>query len=102
MLGNPYPQEVHINSLVFTGEISENDTIIVPNGTDSPMYLEYRDTGTKRKQSGVKKWVWVHVDKSSGLPKNVYDWDVTIPPGLAFWYVRRATGDLSVTWQLSK
>ena len=99
MLGNPYSQEVHINDLEFVGTVSENDTIVVPNGTDSPRYLEYRDTGTKRKPTGVKKWVWVHVDTSSGLPKNVYDWDVTIPPGLAFWYVRRATGDLSVTWK---
>ena len=100
MLGNPYPVAVKINDLQFTGNISDGDTIVVPNGTDSPMYLEYRDTGTKRNPTGEKKWVWVHVVKSSsGLPKNDYDWDVTIPPGLAFWYVRRATGDLSVTWQ---
>ena len=33
-----------------------------------------------------------------GRPKTTYDYDVTVPPGLAFWYERRGSGALKVVW----
>lgn len=98
MLGNPYAQPVSINDLVFTGTVGANDTIIVPNGTAASKYLQYRDTGTPRRPTGTKKWIWVETKMVEGrLTEEKHD-DVAVEPGLAFWYVRRGEGELSISW----
>lgn len=91
MMGNPYCEPVRINDLVFEGEIGRDDRIIVPNGANASKYLEYKQ---------VKGWRWARPTMTDGALQNTYDYDVTIPAGTGFWYVRRTAGDLTVTWPM--
>lgn len=102
MLGNPYAQATAINQLNFTtGAPADTDTIIVPNGTAASTYLQYRAprTAALKAESTAKRWIWSEMVRSDGRLREVEHDDVTVPAGLAFWYVRRGSGDLVITWQ---
>ena len=91
MLGNPYCEPVRINSLMFRGVIGTEDRIIVPSGANASKYLQHK---------AGKGWRWVEVKMVNGAPKNTYDYNVTVPAGTGFWYVRRTDGDLDIEWPL--
>ena len=91
MLGNPYCEPVRINDLVFRGTIGTEDRLIVPSGANASKYLQYK---------AGKGWRWVEVKIVNGAPKNTYDYDVVVPAGTGFWYVRRTAGDLSIEWAM--
>ena len=91
MLGNPYCEPVRINDLAFRGEIGTEDRLIVPSGANASKYLQYK---------AGKGWRWVEVKIINGAPKNTYDYDVVVPAGTGFWYVRRTAGDLNIEWTM--
>ena len=97
ILGNPYGEATRVNDLVFEGTILANgvqgDCIVVPTGTAAEKRL-YRGLGPHPDQ-----WCWTKVEIVKGRPRTSYDYDVTVPAGLAFWYERRGTeGELKVVW----
>lgn len=90
MIGNPYARPVRINDLVFAGTISTSDRIKVPDGTNTPKTLIYVKG---------KGWRWTKtVLGDDGRVVSVYDYDVAVPAGQAFWYDRRGTTTLTVKW----
>lgn len=91
MMGNPYCEPVRINDLAFAGDIGRDDRIIVPNGANASKYLEYKSK---------KGWRWARPTESGDALQNTYDYDVSVPAGTGFWYVRRTAGDLTVTWPM--
>ena len=90
LCANPTPNSVDLNALQFTGSVGNNDTIALnADGATSTVYVRNKaNTG------------WGRYKKSfvNGYIKSVFVTDGTIPPGTGFWYVRRAEGDLKLTW----
>ena len=88
-LGSPYAASIRINDLVFEGGVGANDTILVPDGdTGTSKYLVYTEKG----------WRWSTTKVVGGRVHTAFDYDVTVPAGLAFWYVRRSSGELRIHW----
>ena len=88
-LGSPYAAPIRINDLVFEGVVGANDTILVPDGdTGTSKYLVYTEKG----------WRWSTTKVVGGRVRTAFDYDVTVPAGLAFWYVRRSSGKLRIHW----
>ena len=96
VLGNPYGVAMRVNDMTFVGEILgggvQGDCIVVPSGTSAEKRL-YRGLGDR-----PDLWCCPEVRLVKGRPRTHYDYEVTVPAGLAFWYERRGTGPLKIVW----
>ena len=90
LLGNPYAKAIKINELKFSAEPASTDRIFVPDGTLTPKTLMWNKS--------KRKWRSSYSVVVDGKTKTAYDYDVEVPAGLAFWYDRRGTTDLTITW----
>ncbi len=92
MLGNPYARAVKLNELDFGGAIASTDRIwfYTPEGLMKTLKYVPR-----------KGWRMATTKLVDGRPCTVYTYDVTIPAGRGFWYDRRGTSDLKITWPRS-
>ena len=95
LLGNPYAQAVKINDLKFSTTPDPMDRIFVPDGTLTPKTLMY----VANKKAGKSQWRYSYTTtNSAGLPITSYSYDIEVKPGLAFWYDRRGSGEMTITW----
>ena len=88
LLGNPYVFPVKINDLKFSVTPDSRDRIFVPDGTLTPKTLMYTSKG----------WRCTYSVTENGVTRSAYDYNVEVPAGLAFWYDRRGTSPMTITW----
>lgn len=90
-IGNPNPEDRRINDLVWTG-CSTDDVIAIGDDSSNLGYAEYifRDGewGLRRSRK----------NPTTGRRESVWDNNIVLPAGQGFWYVRRASGEASVSF----
>ena len=75
--------------------IGKNDSLILNTDAKTTKYCTWRTD----KKLGLTGWCSSHQEKvSASVSKTVYDYDLKVPAGVGFWYVRRTEGDLTFTW----
>jgi len=94
MIGNPYAEDVVLNSLTFQGKIESGDRIKIHTSTGINRDLTYVAGAGK----GWRESTTVVVN---GRKRNVYSFSTVIPAGTAFWYDRRGNADLTIKWPVS-
>lgn len=92
MLSDPNcGRSTDVNQLTWSG-IGPDDTLILTTDAKTTLYCTYRDgSWGYSKQTKVKKGS-VNVIKTERIPAPL------IPADTGFWYVRRSSGDLKLTW----
>lgn len=81
-----------INELAWPSDkIGAKDTLVVP--TDSSAGRVYQWDATKR------KWYYGQTSVKNGMISTERVYDLVVPAGTGFWYVRRAAGDISLTFE---
>ena len=95
MLANPdCTRGTTINDLPWK-DVDAKDTLILNTDARATKYCTWR---TDRK-SGVTGWCATRQEKvSATVSRTVYDYDLKVPAGVGFWYVRRAGSDTSLVW----
>ena len=79
-----------LNALQFTGSVGNNDTIALNmDGATSTVFVRNKEN---------TEWGRYKKSRVNGYIQSVFVKDGTIPPGRGFWYVRRAEGNLTLTW----
>lgn len=73
--------------IVWTG-VEKGDTLSIPNGTDAWDYCTW---------DGEKWGVSRSELKGKGI-RYYTDYELSVPTGRGFWYVRRASGDVTITF----
>ena len=90
LCANPTPNSVDLNALQFTGSVGNNDTIALNmDGATSTVFVRNKEN---------TEWGRYKKSRVNGYIQSVFVKDGTIPPGRGFWYVRRAEGNLKLTW----
>jgi len=90
MVANPYCQALAVNADVTWSGVGANDTLSLPNGTDAWDLALWDAT--------QKKW---YVSKSVRQGRKVVttkNYDLSVPAGHGFWYVRRTSGAIAITF----
>ena len=90
LVTNPTMEPVAINSLVWSGTPDTGDQILIPTEAKTPTILTWN--GTNWGASGLVR------NPTTGRMKVQRVTDHTIKPGRGFWYYRKASGALSVTF----
>ncbi|MCQ2392526.1 MAG: hypothetical protein MJ240_14015 [Kiritimatiellae bacterium] len=95
MLANPdCTHETAINDLPWQ-DVDARDTLILNTDATTTKYCQWR---TDRKL-GVTGWCAARQEKvTATVSRTVYDYDLKVPAGVGFWYVRRAGTDTSLVW----
>jgi hypothetical protein len=90
LCANPTASSVALDDLQFTGSVGKDDTIVLnADGATSTVYVRDKtNTGWGRYQKSLV----------NGYIRSVFVKGGAIPSGTGFWYVRRADGDLRLTW----
>ena len=92
MVANPTFEPVVINELTWSGTPDTGDQILIPSETETPIILTWN--GSNWGASELE-----HYEKNGRQRTRVVrKTDYAIPPGRGFWYYRKATGGLSVTF----
>ena len=92
MVANPTFEPVAINELTWSGTPDTGDQILIPSETETPIILTWN--GSNWGASELE-----HYEKNGRMRTRVVrKTDYAIPPGRGFWYYRKATGGLSVTF----
>ena len=73
--------------------IGKDDSLILNTDAKTTKYCTWK---------AGKGWRTSHLEKQTiggiSVSKTVYDYDLKVPAGVGFWYVRRTEGDLTFTW----
>ena len=92
MVTNPTMEPVAINDLVWSGARDAGDQILIPTEGSTPTILTW--DGTNWGASALEQY-----EKNGRMRTRVIrKTDYTIAPGRGFWYYRKASGGLSVTF----
>lgn len=89
MIGNPYARDLVLNEINFEGTIDSGDRIKIHTLEGADHDLVYV------KGKGWREYVTKIVN---GVKKSGYTYQTVIPAGMAFWYDRRGTTPLKITW----
>ena len=90
LCANPTPTAISVASLTFEGDIGADDTIVLnADGPVSTVFVRNADN---------TEWGRWQKTRVGNRIRTVWVQDGSIAPGTGFWYIRRASGDLSVTW----
>lgn len=92
MIASPdVTQAVDVNALPWpTASIGKSDRIVVPTSTAaSQNYLWDANKG---------KWYYGRTSIKNGMIETEYVYDLPIPAGTGFWYVRRTAGDFTLSF----
>lgn len=81
-------RELVINSDIRWQGVEAGDTLSIPNGTDAPDLAEW---DVEKGQWWISKTV-----RDGRRVISVQDYDITVPAGQGFWYVRRAPTPVSI------
>ena len=79
--------------------VGTNDTLIVNTDAKTSQYCFRREV--KRgadKGTFSQRWYRAVIDGTSTATTTYTD-DITVPPGVGFWYVRRCPGNFRLTWK---
>jgi len=90
MIANPFCQTLSVNEDVTWTGVGANDTLSIPNGTDA-WDLALWDTAQQ-------KW---YISKSTRQGRKIVTsrvYNLTIPAGHGFWYIRRTVGEITITF----
>jgi hypothetical protein len=83
---------VAINELTWSGTPDTGDQILIPSETETPIILTWNDSNWGASELE-------HYEKNGRQRTRVVrKTDYAIPPGRGFWYYRKITGELSVTF----
>ncbi|MBQ9430140.1 MAG: hypothetical protein IJU44_01175 [Kiritimatiellae bacterium] len=91
LIANPTMYDVDINSLKFTGDIGEEDTIWVPSANPNIATTYRRNITNGTWEQKTFKYL-------GNRKVTVWRAEGSIPAGTGFWYTRRTAGDLTLTW----
>ncbi len=95
MVTNPTMEPVAINDLVWSGARDAGDQILIPTEGSNPTILTW--DGTNWGASALEQY-----EKNGRMRTRVIrKTDYTIPPGRGFWYYRKASGELSITFPVN-
>ena len=89
MIGNPYARDLVLNEINFEGTFDSGDRIKIHTLEGANHDLVYV------KGKGWREYTTKIVN---GVKKSGYTYQTVIPAGMAFWYDRRGSDDLVVTW----
>ena len=90
LCANPTGKAISFKDLVFDGEIGADDTIVVTADDGIPSVYVWN----------ASKNAWGYWRKTLVGRRIQSTWveDGSVSPGMGFWYVRRSSGTLSITW----
>ena len=90
LCANPTGKAISFKDLVFNGEIGADDTIVVTADDGIPSVYVWN----------ASKNAWGYWRKTLVGRRIQSTWveDGSVAPGMGFWYVRRSSGTLSITW----
>ena len=89
MIGNPYARDLVLNEINFDGKIDSGDRIKIHTLEGANHDLVYVNG---------KGWREYTTKIVNGVQKSGYTYKTVIPAGMAFWYDRRGTTPLKITW----
>lgn len=89
MIGNPYMYDVKLNDIKFSGTINSGDRIWMHNENGVNKDIIY--------QSG-KGWREYTTLIVNGVKRSGYTYMTIVPAGMSFWYDRRGSEDMVVSW----
>ena len=93
MLGNPKTEDLNVNSLTFSGTPGASDRIVFAAPGTS---LGWGELSYKDRSWGYDE-ITTETKNGRTVTKVTRKTDKTIPAGCGVWYVRKASGDLTVT-----
>ena len=90
LCANPTASAVSIANLTFDGAIGADDTLVLNTDGDASVVYVRNKANTE--------WGRWQKTVSRGFVNSEWVQDGSIAPGTGFWYVRRASGDLTIRW----
>ena len=98
MLANPTPgAETSLNSLAWDWDkIGADDTVIIPTDRTQVIYCFRLNT---RRGGLARQWCYAKMTTgTTGGQQTTYITDIKVPANTGFWFVRRASGDVTLQW----
>ena len=97
MLANPdCSKETVINDIPWDPQlVGEQDTLVISNDRAGAQVLFWEDPS---EAAPYGRWYYTQTVKTGFLIKTVKAYDAAVPAGVGFWYVRRSTAPIYVTW----
>lgn len=98
MLANPTPgAETALNSLAWDWDkIGADDTVIIPTDRTQVIYCFRLNT---RRGGLARQWCYAKMTTgTTGGQQTTYITDIKVPANTGFWFVRRASGDVTLQW----
>ena len=90
LCANPTGKAISFKDLVFNGEIGADDTIVVTADDGIPSVYVWN--------ASKNAWGYWHKTLVGRRIQSTWVEDGSVSPGMGFWYVRRSSGALSITW----
>lgn len=89
MVAHPLCKQLDVNTDIDWEGVGEKDTLEIPNGTDVWGLCQWDG----------EKWYTSKLTRVGRVVKSVPNYDITVPAGQGFWYVRRAAGEMTITFK---
>ena len=90
MVAHPCCQTLSVNDDMVWDGVAADDTLEIPNGSDAPNLALW--------DAKSSKWYFSMAVRSGRTLKTMKSYDISVPAGHGFWYVRRAPGKVVITF----